>query len=520
MTELPILAIVLVAAMVLFSVGVTIFTTRMTRTSSDYYIAGEGVSVFQNSAAISGNYLSAASFLGVAGATFLHGYDGVLYAYGFFLGYVLLLAFIAGPLKKFGQYTIPDFVAARFHSKRARIMGIICVITISMFYTAPQMVGAGDVLSLLLGIPYNTGVIASGIIITIYVAFGGMKGTTLNQVVQFFVLFGAIIVLAALAMGRGVGYGEMLDTLAAAEGSFALPGGESFDFAGGAWTAPHNWLDFTDTMSLLVGLCFGTAGLPHILARFYTNPTSAKAKWSVMGVLIFIGLFYIAAPYVGTVARYTMIEHGEALTPYMSSSLVERGNNLAVPIMGDFYGGQAMLGLTIAGAVAAILATVSGLLITLTSALAHDLYISLINPNASEEQQVLTGKIVTLIIGVLVTIIGIMAEGAQVAFLVGLGFAVAASTFFPVLALGIWWKRATANGAIAGMLVGLITSVGLIFFADFLPSFLHLQNPGLVSLPLAVIANVVVSLIDDKIPADVNEFMELVHGPEEKALNG
>ncbi|MCK8825565.1 solute symporter family protein [Fuchsiella alkaliacetigena] len=515
--QIPILAVILVAAMVIFSIGVTIFATRLTRTSSDYYIADAGVSVFQNASAITGNYLSAASFLGVAGATFIHGYDGVLYAYGFFIGFVLLLTFIASPLKKFGQYTIPDFVAARFHSKRGRVVGIICVIAISLFYSSAQMVGAGDVLNLLLGIPYTWGVIGSGVVITLYVAFGGMKGTTLNQVVQSWVLLSAMFILAALAFGRGAGYANILDSLAAAEGTFGLPGGLEETFNGASFTQPGQWIGFADTMSLLIGLCFGTAGLPHILARFYTNPTGEKAKWSVMVVLLLIGCFYILAPYVGNVGRYIMIEHGSNLTPRMAESLVEGGQNLVVPIMGDYYGGEALLGITIAGAVAAILATISGLLITLTSAVAHDLYTSLFNPDATEEEQVKTGKIVTILLGVSIIIIGLVAEGGQVAILVGLAFTVAASTFFPVLALGIWWKKATASGALWGMIVGLLSSNILIFFADAFPAWLQYENPAIISLPLAFIVNIVVSLVDGKIPADVNEFMELVHGPEDAA---
>lgn len=516
MAEIPIVAVLLVAGMVVFSIGVTIFSSRLTRTSSDYYVASGDVSIFQNASAISGNYLSAASFLGVAGITFLQGYDGILYAYGFFLGFVVLLTFIAGPLKKFGQYTIPDFVGERFHTKNGRIIGIFCVIAISLFYSASQMVGTGDVLNLLLGIPYNAAVIGAGVIITLYVAFGGMKGTTLNQVVQFWVLLGAMLILAGMAFGQGFSYSEILDTLAGAKGNFALPGGLTESFDGPSWTSPHGWLSYKDTISLLIALSFGTAGLPHILARFYTNPSGEKAKWSVIGVLIFVGVFYIISPYVGTVARYIMLEKTNLLNANLAQQLTEQGKNLAVPILGFIQGGQPLLGLTIAGAIAAILATISGLLITLTSALGHDLYTSLINPNASEEKQVKVGKIVTLIVGALVTIIGIAAQGRQVAVLVGLAFCVAASTFFPVLALGIWWKRATTKGAISGMLTGLFSSCILIFFKDAFPAILQFENPALLSMSLAFAVNVIVSLADGQIPADTNEFMELVHGPEEE----
>ncbi|SJZ32275.1 solute symporter family protein [Selenihalanaerobacter shriftii] len=517
MAEIPIIAVLLVIGLLAVVVGITIFSTRFTRTTSDFYVAGEEISVFQNASAISGDYLSAASFLGVAGAVFLNGFDGILYAYGFFLGYVLLLMFIAGQLKKFGEYTIPDFVEGRFHTKTGRLIAIVCVIMISLFYAAPQMLGVGNVLGLLLGIPYTAAVIGAGVVITLYVAFGGMKGTTLNQVIQFWVLFTAMGLLTVIAFGKGFSYSEILQTLSTRSGEITLPGGITQMFNGAEWTSPNGWLSFKDTMSLLIALCFGTAGLPHILVRFYTNPSGAKAKWTVIGVLILIGSFYIISPYVGTAMRYIMVEKSHLLKEYMANALAKNGKNLAVPISAFIFGGQTLLGITIAGAVAAVLSTVSGLLMSLTSALGHDLYTSLINPDASEEQQVKVAKGSTLIMGAIVTTLGVAVQGQQIAVLVGLAFALAASTFFPILALGIWWKRATTKGAIAGMLTGLLSSFILIFLKDAFPPILQFNNPAMLTMALAIVVNVGVSLVDGKIPADVNDFMELVHGPEEEA---
>jgi cation/acetate symporter len=517
MTEIPIVSVVLVLLLLAFTIGITIVVKKQTQTSADFYLAGGKIGVFQNASAISGDYLSAASFLGVAGAVFMSGYDGVLFAFGFFLGYVLLLFFIASPLKKFGQYTIPDFVAGRFNSKRGRLVGIICVLMISLFYLAPQMLGVGKVIGLLLGVPYMWAVISAGVVITFYVALGGMKGTTFNQIIQFWILLMAVAIIAVFALGQGYGYSKILDEIGSFSGPIAGTGeftedGKDVTFDGAKWVAPGMSYDFKNAFSLLIALCLGTAGLPHILVRFYTNPSGAKAKWTVIYVLFFIGAFYIISPYVGAVARYILLTN-PGLSEGMLSQLITNGKNLAVPVTGSFFGGEVLLGIAIAGAAAAVLSTVAGLLIACASALGHDLYTHLINPTATEAQKVRVGKISTFIMGGVTIILGLLVENLQIAVLVGLAFSIAASTVFPVLFIGIWWKRCTEKGAIAGMIVGLIASFILIIFPQHLPSFLQYSNPALISVPLVFLTIYFVSIADGKVPANVNEFMKLVHGP-------
>jgi cation/acetate symporter len=522
MTEVPIISVVLVVLLLAFTIGITFLVKKQTKTSADFYLAGGKIGVFQNASAISGDYLSAASFLGVAGAVFMAGYDGVLYAFGFFLGYVLLLFFIASPLKKFGQYTIPDFVAGRFNSKAGRLVGILCVLMISLFYLAPQMLGVGKVIGLLLGVPYMWAVIGAGVVITFYVAIGGMKGTTFNQILQFWILLTAVALIAVFALGQGLGYSKVLDGIASFSGPIEGSGqyttdGKDVEFDGAKWVAPGMSYDFKNAFSLLIALCLGTAGLPHILVRFYTNPSGAKAKWTVIYVLFFIGAFYIISPYVGAVTRYIILTN-PGLSEGMLQNLVLNGKNLAVPVAGEFFGGQVLLGIAIAGAAAAVLSTVAGLLIACAAALGHDLYTHLVNPNSTEEQRVRVGKLSTFIMGFVTIGLGLLVENMQIAVLVGLAFSIAASTVFPVLFLGIWWKRCTEKGAIAGMIVGLIASFILIIFTSSLPSFLQFSNPALISVPLVFLTIYLVSIFDGKVPANVNEFMKLVHGPMKENL--
>jgi cation/acetate symporter len=515
--NIPIISVVLVVLLLAFTIGVTFVVKKQTKTSADFYLAGGKIGVFQNASAISGDYLSAASFLGVAGAVFAAGYDGVLYAFGFFLGYVVLLFFIASPLKKFGQYTIPDFVSGRFNSRIGRLVGLFCVLMISLFYLAPQMLGVGKVLGLLLGIDYTTAVISAAVVITFYVALGGMKGTTLNQIIQFWVLLTAVGLIAVFALGNGYGYSKVLEEIGSYNG--AIEGtaqftetGKDIIFNGASWLAPGMNYDFKNAFSLLIALCLGTAGLPHILVRFYTNPSGSKAKWTVVYVLFFIGAFYIMAPYVGAVGRYLLVTN-PGLSDGMLKFLVTNGNNLVLPVSGEFFGGQVLLGVAIAGAAAAVLSTVAGLLIACASALGHDLYTHLINPKATESQRVRVAKVSTFIMGAVTIFLGLLVENLQIAVLVGLAFTVAASTVFPVLFLGIWWKRCTEKGAIAGMIVGLVSSFILILFRDAMPSFLSYANPALITVPLVFLTIYIVSLVDGEIPENVNEFMKLVHGP-------
>ena len=517
--QIPTTALVLIGLMLAFT-AVTTWMFRVQKTSADYYLAGRKVNSFINASAISSDYLSAASFLGVAGIAFLNGFDGIIYAFGFFTGYIALLLFLASPLRKFGRYTVPDFVSERFHSKWARVLGVVGVLFISLFYMAPQMLGAGKVMGLLLGMEYGTAIVVISLIITVYVAVGGMKGTTVNQLVQFWILFGSMFLLAFIPfVMKGITYSEVVGFL----GSFGgADPGTGKAFAGAAYTAPGFWLtDVTGTISLLLALMFGTAGLPHILVRFYTAPDGKAARRTVIYVLLLIGMFYVMSPYVGHVVRYAYLRGQEmGVPPLLMGWLADNGKNLAVPVAGSYFGGQILLGLVVAGAFAAILSTVAGLIIACAGAIGHDLVVNVFNPDMPEAKRVRIARISSLGVGLLGIPLGFWAENMQIAVLVGLAFAIAASTFFPVLVMGVWWPRMTKNGAIAGLLTGILGSFALILGKDVLPAALQFKNPGGIVMVCSFATIYAFSKLEvasrgeAAIPHDTDAVMAVLHGPE------
>jgi cation/acetate symporter len=517
--QVPFTALLLIGLMLTFTV-ITTWMFRIQKTSADYYLAGRKVNSFINASAISSDYLSAASFLGVAGVAFMQGFDGIIYAFGFFVGYVALLLFLASPLRKFGKYTVPDFVSDRFHSKRARVLGVIGVLFVSLFYMAPQMLGAGKVMGLLLGMEYRTAIVVIALIITAYVSVGGMKGTTINQLVQFWVMFGSMFLLAFIPFViKGYTYTDIIQALQSFQGSEPQ---SSEVFAGGAYVQPGYWLtNLKDTLSLLLALMFGTAGLPHILVRFYTTPNGKAARHTVIYVLLLIGVFYVLSPYVGHVVRFVYLQADSmGLSPHLTDWLAINGKNLAVPVAGSYFGGQILLGIVVAGAFAAVLSTVAGLIIACAGAIGHDLVVNIFNPKMPELHRVRIARISSIAIGLVGIPLGFAAENMQIAVLVGLAFAIAASTFFPVLAMGIWWPRMTKNGAIAGLLTGIIGSFIMILGKSYLPAALTYKNPGGFVMILAFAAIYIFSKWEyakkkeKAIPEDVNEVMAVLHGPE------
>ncbi|MDQ7032255.1 MAG: cation acetate symporter [Desulfonauticus sp.] len=518
--QIPITALVLIGIMLAFTV-ITTWLFRVQKTSADYYLAGRKVNSFINASAISSDYLSAASFLGVAGIAFLKGFDGIIFAFGFFVGYIALLLFLASPLRKFGKYTVPDFVSERFHSKTARVIGVIGVLCISMFYMAPQMLGAGKVMGLLLNIEYKKAIVIIALIITAYVSVGGMKGTTVNQLVQFWILFGAMFLLAFIPFViKGYTYTDVISFLHSLNQPEPITGKM---FVGADYTSPGYWLtNLKDTFSLLLALMFGTAGLPHILVRFYTAPDGKAARRTVIYVLILIGLFYIMSPYVGHVMRYVYMQADKMhLAPHLTAWLAKNGKNLAVPVAGSYFGGQILLGIVVAGAFAAILSTVAGLIITCAGAIGHDLVVNVFNPDMPEQNRVKIARIASVLVGLLGIPLGFVAENLQIAVLVGLAFAIAASTFFPVLVMGIWWPKMTKNGAIAGLLTGILGSFIMILGKSYLPTALQFKNPGGFVMLFAFAAIILFSKLEyaqkgeAALPEDVEEVMTVLHGAEQ-----
>jgi cation/acetate symporter len=500
------LALVAALAVLIATAAIGLYSSRRTKTLSDFWVAGRTVGVFTNASAIASNYLSAASFLGVAAFVWASGFDGVWYATGFAAGYVLLLLFIASPLRRFGQYTIPDFCHGRFGSLRLRRMGILWTVVISSLYIVAQMVGVGTLMESLTGIPWAWGVILLGGVIILYVAFGGMTGVTVTQMLQFWIMLVAML-LPLLVLLSQHSYGDLLMHAFGDTGGVTVSGGAAFSAAeqatiasGDQWIRPFNQWHLVGSLSLLVALVCGTAGLPHILARFYTNPDVRKARWSTVWVLVFVGIFYITTPVWGAYAR--MILGPEAV-------LVEGGvpNPNSMMLVTSGQAGEWAVALVAAGAIAALLSTVAGLLIALSSAFAHDFYGSMLRPQASDRQKILVAKAAVIGFGVLAIAAGLGFRGVNIAWMVGLAFAVAASTFFPLLTLGIWWRRMTEPGAAAGvMLGGTIAAVVVIGKLAGLWSF---DQPALVSVPSAFLAIVVVSrLTYERQSLDVRAALE------------
>ncbi|MBD3292483.1 MAG: sodium/solute symporter [Armatimonadia bacterium] len=508
---LPLIAAIAVLALTMY-LGLS--AARRTATLDDYWVAGRGVDVFTNASAISSNYLSAASFLGVPAFVWANGFDGVWYATGFAAGYILLLLFIASPLRRFGEYTIPDFCAGRFNSARLRRAGIAWTMVISALYIIAQMVGVGTVMEVVLNIEFMWGVIILGSIITLYVAFGGMTGVTMAQMAQFWIMLTAMILPLVVLMPR-YDYSELLmhayrstaqvstqaDQASTVEGTPAFTEDEQQKFDSLLdWVKPFNKWGLFGSVSLLVALVCGTAGLPHILARFYTNPNAKAARWSTVWVLIFIGVFYITTPIWGTYARAVL---GPDAVEINAANEV---NNNTMMLLTSREAGAWAEALVTAGAVAALLSTVSGLLIALSSAIAHDFYGEIFRPDASDTQKMRVAKIAAVICGAFGILVGLAFREVNIAWMVGLAFAVAASTFFPLLMMGIWWRKVTEQGAFWGLIVGGGLSAGVVI--GHLAGWWPYDQPAIVTVPLAFLTIYVVSKMTQDQPEEGWEQLE------------
>jgi SSS family transporter len=523
MDNLPLIAglVVLIATIV-----IGLWSARKSATLSDYWVAGRSVGVFTNASAISSNYLSAASFLGVAAAVWGSGFDGVWYATGFAAGYILLLFFIASPLRRFGKYTIPDFCEGRFNSRRLRQVGITCTMVISTLYIIAQMVGVGTVMEAIVpGMPFELGLAILGTIITLYVTFGGMTGVTLTQMLQFWIMITAILLPLFVLLPK-YGYGEILQhayqqTEVREEGPTTITGEQAFTETeqerfptGHSWIAPFGKYNLFSSISLLVALVCGTAGLPHILARFYTNPDGAKARWSTVWVLVFIGIFYITTPIWGAYGRMVL-----GVDAVMYDEAGEPGPNTAMFLISE-QAGQWAKALIAAGGVAAVLSTISGLLIALSSAIAHDLYGEILKPDASDKSKIIAAKVAVIACGVVAILLSMGFRQWGIAWMVGLAFAVAASTLFPLLVSGIWWSKMTEAGAIAGASLGGIVSTVIV--VGRFTNLWAFDQPALISVPLAFIAIFVVSKMTWKDQSEdtksfLNKAFHALHRPDAKA---
>lgn len=459
-------------AIIAVTLYITYWAAKHTHSTSEFYAAGRTVSGLQNGWAIAGDYLSAASFLGIAGLIALYGYDGFMYSVGFLVAYITVLLVIAEPCRNIGKYTLGDILAFRNNPKASKTVAALSTITVSTFYLIAQMVGGGVLVKTLIGIDYEVSVIVVGILMLSYVVFGGMKATTWVQIVKAVLLVAASVLLVLFVwtpygfslpgfLHGVVGDDKVIARVAKVLGDSAA--NMTPEQLGQRFLEPGLLLkDPLDQLSLGLALVLGTAGLPHILMRFFTVPTAQEARKSVIWAMVIIGGFYVLTLFLGMGAA---INVGAA-----KITALDKGGNMAAPLLAQFVGGgpDSMLGnfflaFVAAVAFATIVAVVAGLVLASASAMAHDIYVGVIRgDHATPEEQVKAARVSSLIVGVVSIILGIMAKGQNVAHLVGLAFAVAASSNLPAVLMTLYWKRCNTAGVVAGMIVGAVAAIGLV----------------------------------------------------------
>lgn len=476
-------SIVIFFIFVAITLYITYWAARKTKTTSEFYAADRNISGFQNGLALAGDYMSAASFLGIAGMVSLKGYDGLIYSIGFLVGWPLVMFLIAEPLRNLGKFTFADVVAFRLKQKPVRIASSIGSLLTIVFYLIAQMVGAGSLIKTLFGLPYELAVVIVGCVMIAYVLFGGMLATTWVQIIKAVLLLTGATILVILTLAQ-FGFNPVSLFNAAAQkytDAVLAPG----QFVTNPW----------DAISLGLALIIGTAGLPHILMRFFTVPDAKQARKSVFVATGFIGYFYILTFVIGFGA---MVLVGKDIV-----TSFDKGGNMAALLLSENLGGQFFLGFIAAVAFATILAVVAGLTLSGASTLSHDLYVNVFKKGKSDEAgEVKVARISTLCIGVLAIVLGLSFKGQNVAFTVGLAFAIAASGNFPALLMSIIWKKFTTRGAVASIITGSGLAVILIILSptvwvDILKNetaIFPLKNPALVSMTAAFAAGILVSL--------------------------
>ncbi|KPC81531.1 MULTISPECIES: cation acetate symporter [Streptomyces] len=523
-TEHRPLIITLFAIFVAATLAITVWAGRQTKSASDFYAGGRQFTAFQNGLAVSGDYMSAASFLGIAGAIALFGYDGFLYSIGFLVAWLVALLLVAEPLRNSGRYTMGDVLAYRMRQRPVRTAAGVSTIVVSIFYLLAQMAGAGVLVSLLLGITSDAGkiliVALVGVLMIVYVTIGGMKGTTWVQMVKAVLLIAGALLMTLMVLWKfDFNVSDLLGTAAEKSGH-----GAAFLEPGLKYGATDvSKLDF---ISLGIALVLGTAGLPHILIRFYTVPTAKAARKSVNWAIGIIGAFYLmtialgfgAAALIGPEEIKAKNPAGNAAAPQLAEYLGGVGTT----------GGAIMLAVISAVAFATILAVVAGLTLASSSSFAHDIYANVIRKGkATEKEEMSAARWATVAIGVVSIALGAMARDLNVAGLVALAFAVAASANLPTILYSLFWKRFTTQGALWSIYGGLASSVILVLFSpvvsgkassmfpavDF--AWFPLENPGLISIPLGFLLGWVGSVISKEEP-DKGKYAEL----EVKSLTG
>jgi cation/acetate symporter len=524
----PILNIAIFAAFVVITLVVVFRASRNNRTAADYYAAGRAFTGPQNGVAIAGDYLSAASFLGIAGAIAINGYDGFLYSIGFLVAWLVALMLVAELLRNTGRFTMGDVLAFRMRQRPVRAAAATSTMVVSFFYLLAQMAGAGGLIALLLQIPnsnrFGQSVVIAvvGVLMIVYVLVGGMKGTTYVQIIKAVLLIiGAAVMTLWVLFLFGLNFSALLGDAVAQNKEIVTTAGQPAKALGEKLLGPGLQYGATGTakldfISLGIALVLGTAGLPHVLMRFYTVPTAKEARRSVVWAIWLIGVFYLFTLVLGYGAAALVPGGAQAINS------APGGSNSAAPLLAFQLGGEILLGLISAVAFATILAVVAGLTITASASFAHDVYANVIKEGkADPDQEVKVARYTALVIGAVAIAGGILVNGINVAFLVALAFAVAASANLPTILYSLFWKKFNTTGALWSIYGGLISCVLLIIFSpvvsgsksvmfksvDF--AIFPLSNPGIVSIPLSFVLGVVGTYVGAKKTVDLAKFAEM-----------
>lgn len=488
-------AIAMFLVFVLGTLGITYWAAKRTTSASDFYTAGGGITGFQNGLAIAGDYMSAATLLGLSSLVFLRGYDGFVYTISFFIGWPVILFMLAERMRNLGRFTFADIASYRLQQSSIRTFAAFSSLTVVCFYLIVQMVGAGQLIKLLFGLDYPVAVAVVGVLMVVYVTFGGMIATTWVQIIKAVLLLSGGLLLLALAMSQ---FGFNVETLA----SSAVAAHKD----GAAIMRPGSMLaDPITATSLSLGLVFGTAGLPHIMMRFFTVPNAKEARKSVFVASGFIGLFFLVVCLLGLAAIVIVGQDPQFFEKGEVGGKLIGGNNMPVMHLAKAVGGNLFLGFLSAVAFATILAVVSGLALAGASSIAHDIYARVIrNGEATEAEEMRVSKFASIGLGIVAVILGILFEKQNVAFLVGLTFGIAASANFPVLILSLYWKGLTTRGALIGGVAGLVSAVVFVVLSKAVwvvvlgnakPIFPY-EHPALFSMPLAFFVTWLFSVTD------------------------
>ncbi|MDY0181188.1 cation acetate symporter [Aliarcobacter skirrowii] len=502
-------AMIMFFAFIIATMGITKWAASKTKSASDFYTAGGGITGFQNGLAIAGDYMSAASFLGISGMIYLNGFDGIIYAIGFLVGWPIILFLMAEKLRNLGKFNFTDIAAYRLDERRVRILAACGSLTVVTFYLIAQMVGAGKLIEVLFHIPYHWAVVIVGALMIIYVTFGGMLATTWVQIIKAVLLLGGVTIMALLVLattGINFSFANLAET------AVNLHAKKDAILAPGSFVS-----DPIASISLGLALMLGTAGLPHILMRFFTVGNAKEARKSVVYATGFVGYFYLLIAVVGLGGIVYLMDPNINSAYLDAAGKLIGGNNMAAVHLAQATGGSIFLGFISAVAFATILAVVAGLALAASNSIAHDLYAIVIRKGqATDAEEMKVSKRTVIVIGIVAVLLGFAFENQNIAFMVGLAFAVAASANFPILFLSIYWSKLTTRGAFMGGFVGLLTAVILVVLSKtvwvdifgFKDAIFPWTHPALFSVSAAFIAIWFFSITDksDRAEEDKSGF--------------